>query len=415
MEFHKSNSIYYYQNTNKYFVLNPQTKNWIIGTNLNQITETLSQKINKKETNDEDLINIVLHITNICNLNCAYCYVDQQSEKRNISDEIILMLINTLNQSNFRKVNFFFHGGEPLIHYEKLKKYTQLFKLKLEKSYKIHVQTNGTLINQEMVDFFKEMDFSISISIDGYESYHNSNRKFKNRKNSFQNVMQKFDLLRKNELPVATNSVFTSAVDPEKLFHFFKSNSITGIKLNPVINSGNAIKCLDDSKKDIDLIIKNYLTFIDLLVENNLKNTQKFHEANLRSFLYKLSGVSSPFICNNSPCGMGNTMFMINENGDFYPCEQLYDLEQFKIDNISNIPSLNILRIKSSSIINSFQLKQNEYCYNCPYLYFCGGLCMKRLFINDISLCKFRKNTIDYFLSIILNYSDKPHILKELI
>jgi len=97
-------------------------------------------------------------------------------------------------------VEFIWHGGEPLLmgiqFYEKV--------VELQKRYKREgqtiendLQTNGTLISQEWVDFFKANDFHVGVSLDGPPEVHNANRVFRSGQGSFEQVMRGYDCSRR--------------------------------------------------------------------------------------------------------------------------------------------------------------------------------------------------------------------------
>ena len=125
---------------------------------------------------------LIIKLTNNCNLNCSYCY-HRQDKSRNMQLSLTLeqidLMIRQLMRHNERRAQFIWHGGEPLLAgidtfrfiADKQKEYNTK-NLIVSNS----VQTNGTLLDEEYIEFFKKNNFSIGISIDGPYRYHAEKR-----------------------------------------------------------------------------------------------------------------------------------------------------------------------------------------------------------------------------------------------
>ena len=75
-----------------------------------------------------------------------------------------------------------------------------------------YVQTNGTLINDEWAEFFKENNFLVGLSMDGYREINDLNRIDINGKGTFQTVKNASGIMNKynveyNILCVVTKSI----------------------------------------------------------------------------------------------------------------------------------------------------------------------------------------------------------------
>jgi uncharacterized protein len=125
-----------------------------------------------------------ISINNVCNLNCSYCSfrtIDAilNDEPLTISDvEIILCSILTYSQAN--KLEKFVIGicgaGEPLLHYDTIKHMIRWAeKADVDGILHFYTITNGTLITDEMIDFFytHKDHIELNFSLDGYEEIHN--------------------------------------------------------------------------------------------------------------------------------------------------------------------------------------------------------------------------------------------------
>src|SRR5262249_34882601 len=108
----------------------------------------------------------VIKPTHLCNLACKYCYNDDVRDPI-MRDEV---LHRTIEQTfsyvrrfeHNRTVSFVWHGGEPLIakraFYERAVEYQSRYAegVRCENS----VQTNGTLIDDSWLEFFRIANFS---------------------------------------------------------------------------------------------------------------------------------------------------------------------------------------------------------------------------------------------------------------
>ena len=143
----------------------------------------------------------------ICNLDCAYCFfLDKEvlypGSKFRMSEPVLEQYIRQLIEAHqTNEVNIAWQGGEPtlmgldfyrrvLVLVEKYRRPGMTF---------LHtMQTNGTLLNDEWVAFFKEHNFLIGISIDGPRVLHDAYRVDKGGKPTFDSVMRGLRLLQKH-------------------------------------------------------------------------------------------------------------------------------------------------------------------------------------------------------------------------
>lgn len=66
----------------------------------------------------------------------------------------------------------------------------------------ITIQTNGSLLDDELCAFFKQNNFLVGISLDGPEELHDRFRGDKSGNPTFKHVMKGIDLLQKHELNI---------------------------------------------------------------------------------------------------------------------------------------------------------------------------------------------------------------------
>jgi uncharacterized protein len=146
------------------------------------------------------LENYVIHITKECNCSCKYCYEKDKVSTYSWFD--IEKLLNNIKEYN-KEFSIEFLGGEPLLAFDLIKKSCDY----LESFEDIHVlqyiiSSNGTILNQEIIDFLKNTQKVImAFSIDGTE-FMNCLRTFKNGYNTHSTIIENIKVLQNNNIPI---------------------------------------------------------------------------------------------------------------------------------------------------------------------------------------------------------------------
>lgn len=116
-----------------------------------------------------DNITVIMKPTNQCNLRCKYCYhADNGYDKEKMTDQVLEKAI-AVTAPFFKRVEYNWHGGEPLImgldFYERVLYYQKKYRQGPEHHIINTMQTNGTLITQETAEFIKKYGFGIGLSL----------------------------------------------------------------------------------------------------------------------------------------------------------------------------------------------------------------------------------------------------------
>jgi len=153
-------------------------------------------------------MNLTLHLTNKCNLACKYCFVAPGVQS--MSREVAFAAVK-LGMEGSNSTGLLFYGGEPLIEKQlicDIVEHTRKIKEETGHSFQYKVTTNGTLLDEEFLEFSRDADISIGFSHDGPAQ--DDCRCFHNGKGSFDVLAEKIPLL----LQYQPYAVAMSVVDP---------------------------------------------------------------------------------------------------------------------------------------------------------------------------------------------------------
>jgi uncharacterized protein len=141
-------------------------------------------------SNSSPILSAWLHITNTCNLACAYCYIRKSSEKmtEEIGLKAIQNLVNTAKTKDFKILKLKYAGGEPTLDFKLVQK-LHCYAIELCKENNLELQavllSNGTLINEQWTTWLIENQIKLMLSIDGINEIHDLQRPTKNKTSSF--------------------------------------------------------------------------------------------------------------------------------------------------------------------------------------------------------------------------------------
>lgn len=133
----------------------------------------------------DDKSQLTLFLTNACNLHCMYCYEKNKSNGIMSFDVAIKWISMCLNKKD-NPLNIYLFGGEPLLQFPLIKKICEwTWGHTWKRDYSFIVQTNGTLLDDDMKEWFvlHKNHIKMCLSLDGKRETHN-----KNRDNSFDKI-----------------------------------------------------------------------------------------------------------------------------------------------------------------------------------------------------------------------------------
>ena len=125
---------------------------------------------------------ICISINNRCNLSCKYCHFHEKKEsiQENNMDvyEILDNVKESIQENNIKPFKIGFVGnGEPLLDFEALMGYLNYISdYLLDGRIAAYTISNGILLNQEMLLFFKKLNVNVGFSIDGIPEIHDKYR-----------------------------------------------------------------------------------------------------------------------------------------------------------------------------------------------------------------------------------------------
>ncbi|MFH1507558.1 MAG: peptide-modifying radical SAM enzyme CbpB [Candidatus Omnitrophota bacterium] len=317
--------------------------------------------------------------TDRCNLDCSYCYIPKSLRKngKHMSSRKLLEALKILKayfKSSLprgQKPQIVFHGAEPLLNkgavFEAIDKFNQDFRF--------GIQTNGTLLDSQDIEFLKSRGISIGLSLDGHVSkVADRLRRNWGGRGVSSKVIKVINLLRGygNYSVICTVTKENMAFQV-KLVEFLHRTEVPTCMLNPV-------RCtLIGSRKHKPLdsdIARHYLQALDRSYQLYQKTGRKLVVANFANILI---GIIAPLarrlMCDISPCGGGRCFFAVSSSGDMFPCSEFIGIKKFKGGNIFRDDIRDVLEIEPFKSVKERRIENIEPCCRCAIRHFCGAPC----------------------------------------
>jgi uncharacterized protein len=317
-----------------------------------------------------------------CNLRCVYCYEAKSPYQGMRMDyDTLRNVIIKFARYNGPNVNtqFIWHGGEPLLmglrFFQRIVEIQQ--ELGADYSFTNGVQTNGTLISEEFLDFFAEHNFQIGVSLDGPQYLHDLQRPYFDGRGSFNSVMTALNLLMhrhgSNGKPICSGvlAVLTrnTVTNIDGFYNFFRSNGFN-VKINPIIYIGRG----EDVREILGLTPTQYreamIHLFDLWINDDRDFTIDLFEEILGNLV-----TWRPQSCQfRDKCH--RTFLAVAPNGDVYPCGRMH-LRPFRLGNINENSVEEMLR---APLLDQIDTERTEIkaCRDCQYGAICNSGCLQQ-------------------------------------
>lgn len=334
---------------------------------------------------------LIIQPTSLCNLNCKYCYISE-TERKNADiismktiEKTVKLVLKNLTDGDCLNINW--HAGEPLTvgikFYETA--ISLINKLNTNNIKILHnIQTNGILINNNWITFFKKYNIYVGLSIDGPEILHDQNRVNWKKNSSFQSTIKAINLLKNNNIKFSALTVISKkTLDlPEEFFLFFLKQKINSIGYNIEINYGNNSDNWKFSESDRTKIKNFWDKTIKLWAKHKDEIRIREIEDQIHLIQEKQSNSTFQFIAEENQT---LKIVLVDKYGSLFTYSPTLAFEEiieknekkFQIGNVHDINSLDDLlnTEKLKELKHQIQKGINLCLSECIYFDLCGGGC----------------------------------------
>ncbi len=352
--------------------------------------ENLSEIIHEEPFNEEDLIlwkkqkaklvgekvelqNLCLVLSQDCNMRCIYCYENGGSfnKTRKIMDcstikKIVDWWISKIPQE-ISLVRVEFYGGEPLLNISGFMyaiEYINEKMKQLNKKVRYFVITNGTLINDEILEVLKINKVTVTLSIDGDRESQNVNRRLLGNQDSYDIVIQNLHRLLDSDVRVLARITLTQG-NVKRLFNSVVSlweAGIDEVDCIAVLTNSEKLRIREDDlielRKTCEMIQKK-------MVDNLITKKEKFFGNYLRIIgsLYDNWDKFYPM------CGYYSyKKIYCTPDEELYNCEKLIG---FNSECLGTVDEIECIQLKERITSHTYSKK----CAECVMRRVCGGYC----------------------------------------
>ena len=346
-------------------------------TTIDKVTETLKSLCTVPsacyEKQKQDML--TLNVTHGCNLRCKYCFADEgayHARREFMSLEVAKKAIDFLieNSGNRKILETDFFGGEPLLHKQFVRDVVEIAKEEIifrrNKNVCFLLNTNGTLIDDDMMNFFVQEKFTVTVSIDGPQKVNDANRVFLNGRGSFRRIAENIERLKKGGVDFNLRATISpKSTRLLETFHFFESMEVpysyaftidSDIKDRSTTHfDANGIKAIDKQLGEV----MNFFT-------RKLMNKETIYCNDFHRNINRLRTKSVRY----QGCAAGRSSLIVDEAGEYYPCQNMLSHQDMSVGNVSE--GIDNSRLQ---LFRSKEVSQLASCRQCWAKYLCGGSC----------------------------------------
>ena len=312
------------------------------------------------------LISAWLHITNVCNLSCPYCYVSKNGQRmdENTGLAAVEAVFRAAQQHAYSGVKLKYAGGEPTLNFPLIQKlHERARKLADESGLELQevLLSNGVALSPGMLDYLAQEGMRLMISLDGLDEGQGKLRHLVNEQSSLPFVVQ------------GVERALASGLKP------FLSTTVTRLNLGSLPEV--AAFALDHALPlSLNLYRENSCLAgnADLMAEPQaviagIRSALKVIEERLPPYrlidgLLDLISFAGP---HENHCAAGRDYLVIDTQGQISRCQMAMGVV------VSDIHASDTLRDVRTSIdgFQSISVEEIAECSSCPWKFYCAGGC----------------------------------------
>lgn len=296
---------------------------------------------------------VMLIITNVCNLQCEYCFEHEKNAKE-MSFETAKRVIDEafVDIAEYAGGIVEVFGGEPFLNFKLIRQIYEFVKEKYGQ-YDIifETTTNGTVVHGEIKEWLYERrhEFDIALSLDGTQEVHNMVRPMKTGAGSFEKIDKEFFL------EAWPNCIAKMTINERTLP--FLADSLKYVEsLGFTSKCSLAIGMRWKGTENEQILARELSKLVDYYLEDDTRRLCLLLSFDLRLLFY-------PYNPCYRYCGVGGyQMICYDHEGNQYPCQG------FSPISIGEA-SAQFLNLDE----DSFELLDSNPCKTCRFLRICNN------------------------------------------
>lgn len=319
---------------------------------------------------NDDLI-VTIKVTFKCNLRCKYCLYQQNPENNNGAERIsfeVLEKFCDIAFPHFKNIIIIWHGGEPTIVGKKvLEDYVSIINQKC-KVYNISsiaqsIQTNGTLMDEELIKYFKNQNISIGISYDGLQNDF--------LRGKTQNVYRTMNILQRYDMPVRS-VLIVSGINCENLIEEYEHAKKMHISVDfSPYEEDSSIDNKDYLADELKISSEKYCTKMEELFHYWIEDPECSIRIEPFSTIIRDSYLSFLGRYSHHQC----LKVGLNPNGEIFRCGMLESVMPYgNVNNMSDIREIKKAK-NYMAFLNASKIREEKCRKDCNVYEFCRGDC----------------------------------------
>lgn len=391
----------------------------------------ISKDSGKKETiikkEPVPIVYMYLFLTQSCNLRCIYCYGGggEYGTGGSMEAETAFKAIDWFIEkaAKMKKVHLGFFGGEPLLNFPLMKavvEYAQKRTKEMGKEVAFFLTSNATLLDDEIIAFFKEHQISVQISFDGPKEVQDAQRPYANGQGTYNSTVPKIKKLLAAVPRTSGHAVLVGNTDPQLVKDALQEIGFSKVSISPAsvsLFSEDSAKELSarDTQTVLQALEQEAETWLHLI---HCKDSDCLKRLKASSGLYGLyRGMVSLLHNSKRPhfCGAGRGLVGVSVSGDVYLCHRFVGMEEYKLGSIFE-HDLN----REEYLKNPITC--NQLCADCFARYYCAGGCKHdnlsscgSITAPSEDMCRLRCRELELAATIICNLTpeEKAFLVEE--
>lgn len=329
-------------------------------------------------------LDLIIMPTMACNLACDYCYI-LHKQPGVMSRQLVEHILSEVLQYNDPGLptNVYWHGAEPLLAGIDFYRHACSFIHGRYPDHDIrhHIQTNGTLLNEDWFDFFISERITTGVSLDGYRELHDAHRISRDGHGSFDKVFANIMAARKKKLYFDALCVVTRHTlgHEDELFDFCYQNKIA-FGVEPLIPETEWMV------QELAITPEEYGHVVIRLFDRWLYQSERRIDAVMPAYHFAMALMTGT----NSYCAFAESCaqkyITVAPDGQVYPCIMFAEYPDMTFGNIAESSLEEIL---DSPVRKEFLKPRSALlneCQKCKWVALCQAGCPYHAFAETGSI-----------------------------